>query len=700
MNEQQQHRSQPQDVWRHAIERAQLGLWEWNLLTDECFYSTSWFEMLGYSEDEFRQDSDLWLSLTHPDDKERAVRSGERHLAGETGSIETELRLKHKNGSWVWVLDRGGIIEWNEAGRPLRAVGVQTDITRQKLTEASLAEANTSIKLALEASNVGIWQFDLDTQTSFWDDRTREIYGLQPGEGGLPRETWHTFLHPEDKERTERAHALPLGNLASNKVCYRIVRQDGTVRHIETLCKLHKIPGSAGRVVGTVRDVTEEYQRQERLADAAKRDSLTGLLNRATFESELEQLIAHADTAPFALLYIDLDYFKALNDTLGHAAGDTALQNVAAFVQSSIPMGIMARLGGDEFAVALHLAHSEPGEAAEKILKAVERVAPRNAHGQMTLGASIGVTVGTAPHRSVAEVMARADDACYAAKAAGRNRWVLESDLPSTSGMTAAALAMDLTSAMEDGRLTLYGQEIRALDRPNQPTGMIEVLARMASRSGKFIPPAEFIPAAERFGMAAAFDRYIIRTALRSFGSAMGGPDGVTLGFNLSAHTLSDPMLWEFVEAAADRAGAPLENIVFEITETAAFTNVGAAECFVRKARERKCRVSLDDFGAGLSSFAYLRRFPVNSLKIDGSFVQNVEKNLFDREIIKSISYMGKALNINVVAERIETVEAVRILQDLGVSLGQGYFLHRPEPLDNIIRRLRVDCQSATAAYR
>jgi len=697
MNEQERENQQSQDVWRHAIDRAQLGLWDWNLVTDDCFYSASWFKMLGYCESEFRQDSDLWQKLTHPDDRERAIQSGQRHLAGETGDIETELRLRHRDGSWVWVLDRGGVIEWDEAGRPLRAVGVQTDITGQKRTEVGLAQANAQIQLALDASSVGIWQYDPDTQKSYWDNRTREIFGLEPGEGALPPDIWHASLHPDDKESTEKAHAFPVIGETPTKVCYRIVWRDGTVRHIETLCKLHDVPGSTGRLVGTVRDITEEYQRQQHLAYAASHDALTGLVNRATFEEELAQCISRADTQPFAVYYIDLDYFKALNDTLGHAAGDVALKSVATRVHEAVPMGTMARLGGDEFALALRLSDGVPKETAQQVLRAIQQPTPQVTSAQMPLGASIGVTVVSAPNLLVADVLARADDACYAAKAAGRNRWVLDADLPSSSGMTAAALAIDLTSAMEDGRLMLYGQEIRALSKPSQPTGMIEVLARMTSRDGKFIPPAEFVPAAERFGMAAAFDRHVIRTALRNFGQFMGGKSGITLGFNLSAQTMSDPMLWDFIEAAAGQVGAPLENIVFEITETAAFTNVEAAECFVKTAQKRHCRVSLDDFGAGLSSFAYLRRFSVNSLKIDGSFVEKIETNILDREIVKSISGIGDALNISVVAERIETAGALSILRDLGVTLGQGYLLHRPEPLTQIIDRLTTATQIATA---
>ncbi|WIJ23899.1 putative bifunctional diguanylate cyclase/phosphodiesterase [Devosia sp. RR2S18] len=679
-----------QDVWRHAIERAQLGLWDWDLTTDRCFYSASWFAMLGYSETEFRHDSALWLHLTHPEDRERAVRSGERHLAGETGSIETELRLRHRDGRWIWVLDRGGIIERDASGRPLRAVGVQTDISRQKAAEAELADANAQIRLALEASSMGLWQFDIDTQKSLWDGRTREIFGLPPVGDELAREAWHAFLHPEDRERTEQAHAIPVSPDKPTRIGYRIIRADGHVRHVETLCKLHRLPGTSGRLVGTIRDVTEEHERQQQLATAARQDPLTGLLNRGGFEDVLTRWIAEAAGRPFGLYYIDLDFFKAINDTLGHAAGDAALRGVATRVGRAMPMAVMARLGGDEFAVALPLADEDPTMAAQSMLTAIRQVGPHTPQGQRQLGASIGVAIINSPHATPAEILARADDACYAAKSGGRNTWHLETEGQASSGMSTAQLVAELTIAMEDGRLRLFGQEIRALERPEQPTGRVEVLSRLLSRQGHLIAPGDFLPAAERFGMAAALDRYVIRTALKTFGQALGRGANLTLSFNLSAHTLSDPMLWDFVATVAEQTGAALNRLEFEITETAAFTNIGAAELFVTEARSRGCRVSLDDFGAGLSSFSYLRRFAVDSVKVDQSFVQNVESSPFDREVIKSLAAISRSMGVDVIAEGIETPAALAALldQDLHITLGQGFLLHRPEPLAQVVARL------------
>jgi EAL domain-containing protein (putative c-di-GMP-specific phosphodiesterase class I) len=216
------------------------------------------------------------------------------------------------------------------------------------------------------------------------------------------------------------------------------------------------------------------------------------------------------------------------------------------------------------------------------------------------------------------------------------------------------------------------------------------VLARLAGRNGNLIPPGEFIPVAERFGIASRLDRWIIRTALSQHGPAMKS-GAITLGFNLSAQTLSDPLLWDFVDAVIAETGAPHSGIGFEITETAAVTNFDAAEQFVRKARERQCRVSLDDFGAGMSSFEYLRRFPVDQIKIDGSFIENIAQSRFDREIVSAITGIAKSLGCAVVAEKIEEQAALDILRNMGVAYGQGFLLHRPEPLEAIVARASAE---------
>ncbi len=682
------------EFWALALECAHLGVWDWDILSGDCFYSPTWSHMLGYEDGELANTSDLWLQLTHPDDRERALASGERHIAGLTASIETELRLKHKDGHWIWVLDRGGIVERDEAGRPVRLMGVQTDISRQKQAEAELERVNVRFRLALAASGTGIWHHDIDANKSFWDARTREIFGLVTDTDEVAAELWHSYLHPDDKDAAERAHLAPLSTDGVVAAQYRIVRRDGQIRHVESLVRFIAAPGTAGQILGTVRDITEDKKREQELAYAAHHDALTGLLNRAAFDRLLAEHIATKRLLPLAVFYVDLDYFKALNDFAGHAAGDLALKGVAAGILGCLPSSARAaRLGGDEF--ALLVPNCKPAEAkalAGAVLAAVRDADLGLAATARKLAASIGIAFVDDTTTTVADALACADDACYAAKAAGRNRFaVFSTETASISGgLNAARVAADTVDAMDEGRLKLFGQEIHLLGRPWRESRHVEVLARLVGKNGKLIPPDEFIPVAERFGIASRLDRWIIKTALSRHGAAMRS-GAITLDFNLSAQTLSDPLLWDFVDAVIAETGAPHFGIGFEITETAAMTNFDAAEQFVRKARERQCRVSLDDFGAGMSSFEYLRRFPVDQIKIDGSFIQNIAESRFDREIVSAIAGIAKSLGCAVVAEKIERQDALDILRGMDVAYGQGFLLHRPEPLEAIVARATAE---------
>ncbi|TIP74562.1 MAG: EAL domain-containing protein [Mesorhizobium sp.] len=687
------------EFWELALERAHLGVWDWDLRSGDCFYSAMWSQMLGYGEGELVEASDLWLQLTHPDDRERAVASGERHIAGLTDSIETELRLKHKSGHWVWVLDRGGVVERDAEGRPVRLMGVQTDITKQKQAEAELAQVNVRFRLALAASGTGIWHHDLAARKSYWDERTREIFGLVAETDEVSQDLWHSYLHPDDRADAERAHLAPLQTQKVVAVQYRIIKRDGEIRHVESLIRFIADAQSSGQILGTVRDITEAKQREQELARAARHDALTGLLNRAAFDRLLAEHIATA--RPLAVFYVDLDYFKALNDFAGHATGDLALKSVAEGILGCLPPSVhAARLGGDEFALLVPDCDAAQAERlAGAVLAAVRDADLGSTAASRKLAASIGIAFVSDENTAVADALACADDACYAAKAAGRNRFAVFSHetTSGSSGLNAARLAADTVDAMEDGRLKLFGQEIHRLGKPWQESRHVEVLVRLAGRNGRLIPPGEFIPAAERFGVASRLDRWIIRTALSLHGPALKS-GALTLGFNLSAQTLSDPQLWDFVDAVIDETGAPHSGIGFEITETAAVTNFAAAEQFVRKARERRCRVSLDDFGAGMSSFEYLRRFPVDAIKIDGSFIEHIAESGFDREIVSAISGIARSLGCSVVAEKIEEQDALDILRDMGVAFGQGFLLHRPEPLDAIVARAGV--QAALPAGR
>ena len=799
------------DSWKRALEVAGLGVWDWNLKANVTVYSESWCQMLGYQRSDFPENEDLFLLLVHPEDRDRAIESGDRHLAGKCDSIETELRLRHKDGRWVWVLDRGAVIERDENGLPTRVMGVQTDITRQKEAEQDTSLMNERFKLALAASETGIWHFDVGGKQSFWDAKTCEIFGLEPRSSAIESESWHGFLHPADRVNAERQHLAAINDGRVMNLRYRIVRKDGEIRHVETLAKSVATQGSAGYLVGTIRDVTdkieaeralyaekeryeitlgaisdsvistnvegminfanssasamlsveqealigrnifslfrndalirsveledhkdfkngmtleihselyrcksnpilsasgdswgnvytfqnisEETRRQQQLAYAAHHDALSGLYNRIAFDEALEKAIMKAATQPFAILYLDLDHFKAVNDYAGHAAGDEALKAIASSVTEYLPPeAFFARLGGDEFAVLVRdddveALHGIAGDA----IAAVQTVDLGHTVGGPRLGCSIGITTVNDPSITASDALARADDACYAAKSSGRNRLSFFTEHKSTtsSRLSAAREVADLTAALEESRVILYGQEIHSFERSEGQCRRLEILARLKGRDGRIVGPDAFIPAAERFGMATVLDRWIIRKAVADYGHLLEEMD-LKLGFNLSAQTLCDPSLWSFVEDVAREHRTQLSQIAFEITETAAVSCFETANTFVSSAREHGCMVSLDDFGSGLSSFDYLRRFPINCIKIDGAFVEKIVDSEVDRAIVAAIVKLSKTLGFDVVAEKIETEEITRQLRELGVTHGQGYYLHRPEPLDDLVKRRLV----------
>ena len=239
--------------------------------------------MLGYEEGELADTADLWLQLTHPDDRERALASGDAHIAGLTPSIETELRLKHKQGHWVWVLDRGGIVERDASGKPVRLMGVQTDISKQKAAEVELEKVNVRFRLALAASGTGIWHYDIATNKSYWDARTRDMFGVVADTDEVAADLWHSFLHPDDKEATARAHQPPPGSDAFTASHYRIIKRDGQIRHLEPLVRFVACRRCRPDPRHGARHAEDKLREQGLPSPPAT--TLTGLWNRSAFDT-------------------------------------------------------------------------------------------------------------------------------------------------------------------------------------------------------------------------------------------------------------------------------------------------------------------------------------------------------------------------------------------------------------------------------
>ncbi|NYH10628.1 EAL domain-containing protein [Pseudomonas moraviensis] len=449
---------------------------------------------------------------------------------------------------------------------------------------------------------------------------------------------------------------------------------------------------NAGKVSGTVlvlHDMTQERQYIANLSWQATHDALTGLANRREFEYRLEQALHNLTRQPgrHALMFLDLDQFKLVNDTCGHAAGDELLRHICALLQSGLREGdTLARLGGDEFGILLE--NCAP-EAAEKIAESLRQTV-QNLHfvwkGRPFLTTvSIGL-VHVAQNPTTLEASLRAADmACYMAKEKGRNRVQVyhadDSELSLRFGEM--AWVQRLHMALEENRFCLYAQEIAPLGSVAGGTrGHIEILLRLHDEAGRMILPDSFIPAAERYGLMTSLDRWVVQNVFKVIAQCINEECERPLAMcaiNLSGITIGDDAFLHFLREQFDIYSVPPEMICFEITETSAIANLGSAIRFINELKGLGCYFSLDDFCAGMSSFAYLKHLPVDFLKIDGSFVKDMLDDPINRAMVEVINHIGHVMGKQTIAEFVETAQIEQALLEIGVDYAQGYVIERPQ---------------------
>jgi diguanylate cyclase (GGDEF)-like protein len=417
----------------------------------------------------------------------------------------------------------------------------------------------------------------------------------------------------------------------------------------------------------------------------ARHDSLTGLHNRRAFEEELAAALARRGARALFVLYIDLDQFKAVNDACGHATGDLLLQKVATYLMQQRAHGFVARLGGDEFALIL-----EDGDAtgahghARRIIEDIRRLDFVWEGRNFGIGASVGIAQASDELDTVTGLLIAADSACYAAKERGRHRAeIYRSGDDWYQKRQEEFLMLPLvTEAIADGRFVLYHQRIRPLRSARGDHA--EVLVRMLDADGGLVEPGRFIGVAERYNLMPYLDRWILEAVLKQIAAWRAVGRALPfhhLAVNLSGATLDDAELPRFLnEKLAEHAVDPRQ-LCFEITESAAIADPDRAFAFIDMARGLGAAISLDDFGSGLSSFGYLKRFRVDYLKIDGQFVKNLDQDVADRAVVEAMVSLARAHGLHAIAEYVASPELLDIVRSLGVDFAQGYAVHRPSPL-------------------
>lgn len=450
-----------------------------------------------------------------------------------------------------------------------------------------------------------------------------------------------------------------------------------------------RMPGRDLTVFAIIEDVTQNHALAREVEHHASHDPLTGLVNRREIERllDLALLDVRSDGGVHSLCYIDLDYFKLVNDGLGHAAGDQLLRSFADYLVGAVREGDwVGRLGGDEFALFLaNVAQDEAKQVLQRLLRTLSQASFQHADGSPRISCSIGVVEVTAEAEDVNWLMSAADSACYAAKEAGRNRvhCFNESRMALDERRREAERLARVSSAIAENRMLLYAQRI---ERVGDPEFLhYEVLVRMRNPDGVLQAPGEFMPAVERYGMGMALDRHVLSLLFRHLQVCPAHVQRLGLcNVNVSAQSIAEPSFLAFVCDLLERNRGLARKLCFEITETAAISSLAQARSFIEGVKARGCLVALDDFGSGLSSFGYLRQLPADMLKIDGVFVRDMDIDPVSRAAVRAITEIGRELHMTVIAEWVESRDVAGQLQLLGVDGLQGYAIERPMALERM----------------
>lgn len=471
------------------------------------------------------------------------------------------------------------------------------------------------------------------------------------------------------------------------------VRKDGSEIWVKATARVVVDRAGKTTILVLCEDITETHALSAQLKYQAGHDALTGLVNRQEFEHRLRRVLetAPTDKSDHALCYLDLDQFKVINDTCGHVAGDELLRQLGILLPTKVrKRDTLARLGGDEFGVLMeHCTLRQARRVANALLGAVQNFQFLWEDKSFNIGVSIGLVPISADSKSITELLSAADSACYEAKDAGRNRVHVyhEEDEELAKRHREMQWVARINRALEENRFHLDFQSIKPLRGRNGRRMYYELLLRMEDEEGRVVLPGAFLPAAERYNLATRLDRWVVGTAL---GWLTRHPDHVkrlsVCSINLSGRSLGDEDFLKYVVEQFERNSVPPSSICFEITETAAVANLSSATHFIAELKRLGCQFALDDFGSGLSSFAYLKNLPVDYLKIDGVFVKDIIHNPIDEAMVKSINEIGQVMNKRTIAEFVESESVLRRLRKIGVDYAQGFAISRPRPIERLER--------------
>ncbi len=574
------------------------------------------------------------------------------------------------------------------AGRSAILVSMQMETARQRELGGQIR------KLEDFAAAAGDFFWEMDSQQCLTDlsMSLKPLLGIDNAAAvGVPLESIvEKHVQPEDMPEWSGLMVDMRNHVSFRDREYKWLHRDGGKRVV----RLSGVPVFDEKKLflgyrGIGSDFTAAYENASMVAYHASHDSLTGLVNRREFESRSDEAINSVRTnqVSHALCFMDLDNFKVVNDTCGHAAGDELLRQLSALFSSLVRKSdVLARLGGDEFGVLIFdVGLAEAMRLANQLRAEVESFQFLWEDNRFSIGASIGVVIIDDRWASRSSLFSAADQACYEAKSLGRNRVSVYKDSGYNADLNSGEKRWvdKITSAIDENRIRLCMQKIISLNTSDSLATNVELLMRMVSPSGEVISPSAFLPAADRYGLSVKLDQVVIEKAIDWLEGQPHVTESMELcAVNLNGRSFADENFTQFLLSALKNASFDVSILCFEIKETAAIANLTAATLFMKRVGDLGCQFALDDFGSGLSSFAYLKNLPVKYLKIDGMFVKDILEDSMDYAMVKAINEIGQTLGKKTIAEFVENDDVLLKLRDMGVNLAQGYHIGKPEIID------------------
>jgi len=670
-----------------AFEGSRDAIWDWNLVDNSLYISSRWKDIIGFSDFESYDKLSRWKSCIHPDDYHTLMKNIINSKNGKTEYLDNIHRVKHKNGHWIWIHLRGKA-QFDNDKKALRMTGTLSDVTN----ETNLKYRNTQLAQIIEQTNDAIISTDLDGNITSWNNGTTKLLGY------LPHEiiSQHiSCIYPEKYISTfDKSIQILLQEGKYTADTYLKDKYNNIIPVALSLSLLRDERGNPTNMIGYIKDITQRKDfekkllvQKQKLKFQANHDDLTGLPNRALFIDRLKQGIFNAkrNKKTLALFFIDLDHFKEINDTLGHNIGDKVLKKVATLLKQSFRKeDTLARLGGDEFTIITqNLATKEDiAYLAQKVLATFKEPIVIDSH-TLYVTSSMGISLYPDDGESCSNLLQYADTAMYKAKNEGRNNFQFYDIEMTRIALERITLERNLRYALQNNEFTVYYQP--QMDaKKNNLVGM-EALVRWKHPEMGLIPPDKFIPLAEATGLIIEIDLFVMRSALSQIVQwYKEGLNPGVLALNLAVKQLENRNFLKVLEKLLEDTKCKREWIELEVTEGQIMKNPEYAIDILNKISALGINLAIDDFGTGYSSLAYLKRLPINKLKIDQSFVRELPDDEEDVAIVKAVIALAESLNLRLIAEGVESKKQKEFLVEHGCTNIQGYFYSKPIPAEEM----------------